>query len=129
MITQIVPKEYLIFKIQILKRVFLAAGVLSLTAFFIGQKGFSAGILVGGLVSISVFSLLYKYILDIRGFTAPRRKRVIISKYFIVYIIMAAALFIGIKKGLAVFLGVAAGLILLKIAIFTETFKTKHVSR
>jgi hypothetical protein len=122
-----VPEEYFIFKISILKKLILITIGLSTAAFFAGQRGFSAGILVGGLISAAVFSMLYKYVLRVRGISPSNKRAFLISRYLLIYGVMALTLLIGIKKGIGVFLGAASGLILLKVVIFWEGSRQKYV--
>jgi len=121
-----VPTEYLVFKINILKKLLIATLFVSLSAFLIGQKGFSLGFIVGGLLAMAIFSLLYKYVLMLRNIELSKRKRFIVPRAFILIGIMAFALAIGIKKGVPVFLGTAMGVLLLKIVIFIQAFQEKH---
>ncbi|MFC1808225.1 hypothetical protein ACFL0T_07690 [Candidatus Omnitrophota bacterium] len=120
------PTDYIVFKITILKRSVLLIGVALLLALLSGNKGLAAGVLVGGLVSMAIFSLLYKYVLTLASLSMEQRKKFIIPRALLVYTIMGATLFIAITKGVAVFLGAAAGLFVLKIAIFLEIFKDKR---
>jgi len=120
------PQELLIFKITILKRCLLIISFACLAAFIFRQRDFAFGFLVGGLISMAVFSLLYKYVLAARSFSPLKRKKYLIPKALLIYVIMGAALFIAVKKGLPVFLGTAAGLLCLKAAIFAEVFKGKR---
>ena len=123
-----IPVEYFIFKIDILKKIFIIVLSISLISLLLGQKDFALGFLVGGVLASFIFSLLYKYVLQVRNFTLPNKKRFLILRSFALYAIMGFALFIGIKKGIYVFLGVALGLLTLKLALFTEYFKERHVS-
>jgi len=124
-----IPAEYLIFKINILKRIFLVTLAVSLGAMLFGQKGFALGFCVGGLLSIAIFSLFYKYVLAIRGLEPPARKRFIVTKALLIYFLMGLALFIGIKKGITVFLGTATGLFSMKLAVFIQVFQERNVIR
>lgn len=123
-----VPQEYFVFKINIFKKLFLITAAVSLITFFLGGKGFALGFLVGGAISAAIFSLLYKYVLIMRGIKLPGRKRFIAGRALVIYAIMAAALLIGLKKGIPVFLGTAAGIFSLKVAIFAQVFGEKYAS-
>lgn len=122
------PAEYLIFKINVLKRLFLLIPGVSISALLFGQREFALGFFIGGALSMAIFSLLYKYVLETRNFSAQRRKKFIISRSLLIYAIMGIALLIGIKKGIPAFLGTAAGLLSLKIAVFIQAFREKHAS-
>ena len=122
-----VPAEYLIFKINIYKKMLLAIAAISLTALFLGQKGFAMGFFVGGALALAVFSLLYKYVLTLRGLQPAGRKKFIIPRALLIYFIMGAALAIGMKKGIPAFLGTAAGIFALKVTIFIQAFQEKNV--
>jgi len=125
-----VPLDYLVFKINIQKRLFLVTMGVSLIALLIGQQGFSMGFFIGGAIAMALFSLLYNYILSLRSLKEiPQKKRFIIARSFLMYVMMGIALFIGIKKGIPVFLGVAAGMLSLKAIIFIHVFKEQHASK
>ena len=123
-----IPTEYFIFKVNVFKKIFIITTSIFLLTLVLGQKDFAFGFLVGGLLSFAIFSLLYKYILVMRGLDAPQRKKFITLRMLIIYAIMALALFIGIKKGITVFLGTAAGIFSLKIAIFIQVFGEKRAT-
>jgi len=124
-----VPAEYIIFKLNIFKKLFLFTLGACTISLLLRQKEFSAGFLMGGLLSAAIFSLLYKYALEIRGFPLAKRKTFLIARSLLISLIMGAALFIGIKKGLNTFLGTAAGLISLKIAVFAQAFQERHAGK
>jgi len=121
-----IPEEYFIFKISVLKKILIITLVISTTALVLAQKGFALGFLTGGLLSGAIFSLLYKYVLQIRNFSVSKRKRFLLLRSFAIYAIMALALLIGIKKGIPAFLGTALGLLSLKAAVFMQAFGEKH---
>ena len=121
-----VPKDYFVFKINVLKKLFLFMLGVCLASLAFGQKEFSLGFFVGGMLSMATFALLYKYVLEMRNFPASGRKIFIMARSLLIYLIMGLALFIAIKKGIATFLGAAAGFISLKIAIFIQAFQEKH---
>jgi len=121
-----VPTEYLIFKMNILKKIFLLTGPICIITALIGYKGFSLGFLVGGLLSMAIFSLMYKYVLSMKGLPSSRRRIFIVPRSLIMYFLMGAALFIGIKKGIPVFLGTLTGLLSLKAAIYIQVFQERH---
>lgn len=123
-----IPADYFIFKINILKKLILITLAVCLIAFLSGQRGFSLGFLVGGLLAMAIFSLLYKYVLALRNIQLPKRKKFIAARALLIFLLMGLALAIGIKKGLPVFFGTAAGIFSLKIAIFTQAFQEKHAS-
>jgi len=122
-----VPRDYFVFKINVLKKLLLFTLGVCLASLAFGQKEFSLGFFMGGMLSMATFALLYKYVLQMRNFSASGRKKFIMARSLLIYLIMGLALFIGIKKGMATFLGVAAGFILLKIAVFMQAFQEKHV--
>ncbi|MFH1644909.1 MAG: hypothetical protein ABIB11_00650 [Candidatus Omnitrophota bacterium] len=115
-----IPPDYLCFKIKILKKLLLGIFVGGIAAFVFGYKGFCLGYIVGGFVAMSIFSLLYKYVLIARGLSLPKRKKFLAIRALILFFIMAITLFIAINKGLDVFLGAAAGMLLLKLVMFVE---------
>ena len=120
-----IPVEYVICKINILKKAVIAAlAVLIVSLFF--DRGFSLGFFMGGCVALANFSLLSKYILQMRELSIKKAQRFIVSKFLFMYLIMGAALFIGKTKGLETFLGVAAGLLIIKIAIFLDGLGRKE---
>lgn len=121
-----IPIEYLVFKVHILKRCGLIILFVSVISLLFKQGSFALGCFFGGLISILIFSLLYKYVLTVRGLPLPQRKKFFIPRALLVYTIMGLTLFIAIKKGLPVFLGTATGLLSLKIAIFIEGFKKRE---
>lgn len=124
-----IPAEYLIFKINVLKKIFLITIVIPFSALVIGQKAFAMGFCVGGFLSMAIFCLFYKYVLAIRGLEYPVRKKFIIAKALLIYFFMGLALFIAIKKGIHVFLGTVTGLFSLKLAVFIQTFQEKNVTK
>jgi len=121
-----VPAEYLVFKVNIYKKVLFITLAASLAALLLGQRGFATGFFIGGLLSMAIFSLLYKYVLALRNLALPRRKRFIMPRALLIYAIMGVALAIGIKKGIPVFIGTAAGLLSLKIAVFIQVFQERN---
>jgi len=123
-----IPANYYIFKINILKKIFLIILGVSLITLPLGQKDFFFGFLIGSLLSTAIFSLLYKYVIAINGLEPTKRKNFLITRSLLIYILMGLALFIGIKKGVPVFLGTAAGLLTLKMAIFIQVFRERHAS-
>jgi len=120
-----IPIEYLVYKVTILKKALLIVATATLTGLFF-DKGFSAGFLVGGLISMANFSLLARHIARMRGFSIGRAKRYIIGKFLAMYVIMAATLFIAATKGMTVFAGAAVGLFAIKFAIFIDGIFIKH---
>ena len=120
------PKEFLLFKITIFKRCLLILLAGCIASFVFRQGAFALGFFMGSLISMAIFSLLYRYILAAKDFSPRQRKKFLIPKALLIYVIMGITLFIAIKKGLPVFLGCAAGLLSLKIAIFAEAFKRKQ---
>ena len=118
-----VPPAYLIFKLNVLKKITVIIFGVCLVALFIGQRGFSAGFLVGGLLAAAIFSLLYKYVFAVRHIKLAKKKKFMITRALLIYALMGFALAIGIKKGLPVFLGLAAGLFSLKAAVLIQVFK------
>ena len=92
-----VPLDYFLFKMRVLKKSFVITLLLSFAAFLSGQKGFSSGAAVGGLISIAVFLLLYKYVLCLRGVSRARRKNFLIPRALFIYILVGLTLFIAIN--------------------------------
>ena len=123
------PQDFLLFKISIIKRCLLIVLVVFFVSLLLGQEGFSLGVLIGGCLTICIFSLLAKYVLVLRDLSSRQRKRFLIPRALLIYAIMGITLFIAIKKGLPVFLGTAVGLLALKAAIFAEVFKKKTCQR
>ena len=121
-----IPFEFLFYKLTIMKRTLFIILAVSFVTLFL-SKEFSLGFFVGGLIAMANFSLLAKYILKMRELSVNKAKRFIVSRFFIIYLIMAAALFIGATKGMAVFFGVAAGLLTVKFAIYINGIFAKHV--
>lgn len=120
-----IPVEYLIYKINIMKKAFLIIASVSLLMLFFSRK-FSLGFFVGGLISMANFSLLAGYIAKMRSFALNRAKRYIISKFLVMYLVMAITLFIGATKGMVVFAGTALGLLVIKMAIFSDGALVKY---
>jgi hypothetical protein len=120
-----VPVEYLAFKMTIFKRCLFIALIAVSISFLLGQKDFASGLIFGSLISLTIFSLLYKYVLALRGLNLPEKKRFIMPRALLIYMIMGITLFIAIKKGLPVFLGAACGIFSLKIAVFMELFRSR----
>lgn len=120
------PVEYLVFKINILKKSSLIILFISVISLLFKQGPFALGCFFGGLISILIFSLLYKYVLVVRNLSLPQRKKFFIPRALLIYTIMGLTLFIAIKKGLPVFLGTASGLLSLKIAVFTEGLRKRE---
>ena len=120
-----VPAEYVICKINILKKgAIVMFGVLILSLFF--DRGFSLGFFMGGCIALANFSLLSKHILQMREFSIKKAQRFIVAKFLLMYLIMGLALFIGRTKGLPTFFGVAAGLLVIKIAIFLNSLARRN---
>ncbi|NQT94885.1 MAG: hypothetical protein HQ572_00390 [Candidatus Omnitrophica bacterium] len=118
-----VPLEYLLFKITIYKRVIFIVATISIVALLLRHGDFALGAVVGGLIAVAIFSLLYKYVLALRNIQIGQKGRFIIPRALMLYAIIGFTLFIAITKGLPVFLGAAAGIFSLKIAIFLELFR------
>ena len=116
------PIDYLMFKLSVLKR-FGIIPLVTIIALLLKQKGFALGFFVGGSIALAIFLLLYKYILSARRFLPTQRKRFLIPRALLVYLIMGLTLLIAIKKGLLVFFGAALGLFFLKVVMFMEIFK------
>jgi hypothetical protein len=89
---------------------------------FFWSKNFSWGFFLGSFISLANFSLLSKYVLKMKQMPIKAAQRFIISRFLLMYVIMAAALFAAVKKGLISFLAVALGLILVKIVIYLDNF-------
>ena len=117
-----VPLEYIVYKINILKKAIVLISLVGISAIFL-NKGFSLGFFIGGFLSLANFSLLSRHILQIRSFSLRKAQTFIILRFLLMYLIMAAALVIGIHKGLATFFGVAVGLLVIQIIIFLENLK------
>ena len=116
------------FKINIFKKIILFIICICSITMLLGYRGFASGFLVGSLVSVAAFSLMYKYVLAMRGLSDSSRKRFIIPRSLAIYFLMGIALFIGIKKGIPTFLGTLMGLLSLKAAIYLQSFQEKHAS-
>jgi len=121
-----VPTEFLVFKIKLAKRCLLLCLVLSSVFLVLGRQGIAQGVFIGGIIAILVLSLLSKYILALRGVSALERRKFLIPRALGLYAIMGITLFIAIKKGIAVFLGAALGLLLLKLVVYLEVFTNKQ---
>ena len=121
------PIEYVVFKISILKRALILLLPLLIVSVFL-SRGFALGFLMGGLISLANFSLLSKYILEMKDLTIKKAQRFIILRFLGMYLIMAAVLVIGITKSLVTFFGVALGLFLVKIVIFLERLIKRDVA-
>jgi hypothetical protein len=120
-----IPVEYVIYRISILKRAVVTIAVVSVAMLFF-MKGCALGFFVGGLIAMANFSLLSKYVVEMRNFPVARAKRYIIGKFLIQYLVMAVTLFIGATKGITVFAGTALGLLVIKAVIFQEAVFTRH---
>jgi len=118
-------QELFLLKIGIFKKVFLIGAIVAVISFLAGAGRFATGFIAGGLISICIFSLLYKYVLAMRGLDAGARRKFIIPRALLVYAIMGITLFISIKKGMPVFLGAVLGMFSLKLAIFAQAFREK----
>ena len=116
------PLEYIVYKISILKKaMILLLSILIPSVFF--NKGFALGFFMGGCISLANFSLLSKYILEMKDLAVRKAQRFIVLRFLGMYLIMAVVLVIGINKGLVTFFGVAAGLLIIKFAIFLSLRK------
>ena len=93
--TREIPLEYLIYRINILKKAVFIILAVSLGGLFFSRK-FSIGFLVGGAIAMMNFSFLAKDIAAMRDFTLKKAKRYIISKFLIMYLVMALFLFVAI---------------------------------
>jgi len=120
-----VPVEYLIYRINILKKTLFIVLAVSLSGLFFSRK-FSTGFFVGGALAMMNFSLLAGAVAKMRDFSVKSAKRYVISKFLIMYAIMALFLFIAIMKGLPAFIGTAIGLLSVKAAIFFDGVRVKH---
>ena len=116
-----VPVEYLIYKINILKKCLLLMAIGIVVGLF-WNRNFSFGFFVGSFIAMANFSLLSKYVLKMREMSIKAAQRFIILRFLLMYVIMAAALFSAVKKDVVVFLAVALGLVIVKVVIFVDNF-------
>jgi hypothetical protein len=115
-----VPSEYVLYKISILKK---SIGLLILSvaaAALLGHKGVATGLFFGGCVSILSFMRLYKYVLAIRETSGRQAKKFLAGRFLIIYLFAGITLFIALTKGPDVFLGAAAGLMLIRLCVFLD---------
>jgi len=115
------PVEYLIYKINILKKCLLLMAIGIVVGLF-WNRNFSFGFFVGSFIAMANFSLLSKYVLRMREMPIKAAQRFIILRFLLMYMIMAAALFSAVKKDVTVFLAVALGLLIVKVVIFVDNF-------
>jgi len=115
------PVEYLIYKINILKKCLLLMAIGIVVGLF-WNRNFSFGFFVGSFIAMANFSLLSKYVLRMREMPIKAAQRFIILRFLLMYVIMAAALFSAVKKDVTVFLAVALGLLIVKAVIFVDNF-------
>lgn len=120
-----IPLEYLIYRINILKKAVFIILAISLAGLFFSRK-FSVGFLVGGAIAMMNFSLLARHIAAMRDFALKKAKRYIMGKFLVMYIIMALFLFVAITKGVHVFIGTALGLLVIKFTIFMDGALVKY---
>jgi len=120
------PPEYMIYKINIMKKSLFLVLAGSFASLFFSRQ-FSLGFFVGGAVSVANFSLLAGYILRMRGLSSRKARGFIVSRFLVMYLIMAVTLFIGITKGLVVFTAAALGLLAVKFAIFLNGIPKRYV--
>lgn len=116
-----IPVEYLIYKINILKKCLLLMAIGIVVGLF-WNRNFSFGFFVGSFIAMANFSLLSKYVLRMREMPIKAAQRFIILRFLLMYMIMAAALFSAVKKDVTVFLAVALGLLIVKAVIFVDNF-------
>ena len=116
-----VPLEYLIYKINILKKCLLFMAIGIVVGLF-WNRNFSFGFFVGSFIAMANFSLLSKYVLKMREMSIKAAQRFIILRFLLMYMIMAVALFSAVKKDVMAFLAVALGLVIVKVAIFVDNF-------
>ncbi len=126
--TREIPLEYLIYRINILKKTLFITLAISLAGLFFSRK-FSTGFFVGGALAMMNFSLLAGHIARMRDFPVKAARRYIIGKFLIMYAVMAVFLFIAIMKGMPVFIGMATGLLSVKFAIFLDEALTNAKRR
>ncbi|MBL7197308.1 MAG: ATP synthase subunit I [Candidatus Omnitrophica bacterium] len=119
------PVEYLIYKINILKKCLLFM-VIGIIVGLFWDKNFSFGFFVGSFIAIANFSLLSKYVLQMRDMSIKAAQRFIILRFLLMYVIMAVVLFSAVKKDMITFLAVALGLIIVKVVIFVDNFTKKQ---
>jgi len=115
------PVEYLIYKINILKKCLLLMAIGIVVGLF-WNRNFSFGFFVGSFIAMANFSLLSKYVLRMREMPIKAAQRFIILRFLLMYVIMAAALFSAVKKDVTAFLAVALGLLIVKVVIFVDNF-------
>lgn len=121
-----IPVEYLAYKITILKKTLLTVLAVSAAALFFSRK-FSLGFFVGGAIAMANFSLFAKYIEEMRNLTLRAAKKYIMARFLLIYLVMAAALFVAASKGMLVFAATALGLLAVKASIFLDGVLGKNV--
>jgi|GEM_PF-3220434 len=120
-----IPIEYLVYRVNILKKAIFIMLIISLAAGFFSRK-FSIGFLMGGAVAMMNFSLLAGHIATMKGLAGKRAKSYIMGRFLVMYAVMALFLFVAITKGMYVFAGTALGLLVIKFAIFIDGILIKY---
>ena len=120
-----IPIEYLIYRINILKKTLFIMLAISLVGLFFSRK-FSTGFFVGSALAMMNFSLLAGAIARMRDLSIKSARRYIIGKFLIMYAVMALFLFIAMMKGIPAFIGTALGLLSVKVTIFLDGALAKY---
>lgn len=91
-------------------------------ALILRQAGVAIGLAVGVLSSILNFKLLVVRAVGLTGVVRPKLFFKFFTSFIFRYAIMGLILWAAINKGLTYFLGVACGLLMVKLAIYIDTF-------
>jgi hypothetical protein len=107
---------------KLIKLAFLLGFIAIAVLLILRQYNIAVGLLIGTLVSIVNFKLLTRDVIKKASEGAGKLFLIISGGYLLRYGLMAAVLIIAAKKGHYYFLGAAAGLFTIRIAIFIDTF-------
>ena len=120
------------YRSRIVRRAFLTVLTLMAGLMLAGQGQVAYGVFFGGLLSIIIFQLIFIKINFSQKLKESQPKKTFtffFIAYIIAYLIMAATLYVALKKGLPVFFGVATGLLVVKITIYIDGLMQKLKGR
>jgi hypothetical protein len=109
-------------KTDIIRRALLIGILLAAGALFFKWQ-LSLGILAGSLISIFNFHLIYKRVLKITSVSGSNFMFAHLAGYIFRYALMALALYLAIKIDFFLFVGLAAGLFMIRVTIYLKMFK------
>ncbi len=98
--------------------------LVTLLLFVFKFKNIASGLLLGGILSAIIFHQFYSAIRSLPFIHKTEGKKKVFGlfflKYIVIYLVLAVFLFLAIKESIYFFIGMAIGLLDIKIQIFVH---------